>query len=109
MFVNLSGPSWIDVEINSLEISLITYGSIVEDNDTEDNETNETVWTPEIMEDVVVDCGVVVIDPTEDQEVDCTITNPNNYTIDVSLEADGWSNWAEYIEFNPSQGQSEFS
>ena len=97
------------MESNSLEISLITYGSIVEDNDTEDNETNETIWTPQVMEDVVVDCGVVVIDPAEDQEVDCTITNPNNYTIDVSLEADGWSNWAEYIEFNPSPGQSEFS
>ena len=109
LFVNLSEPSWIDVESNSLEISLITYGSIVEDNETDDNETNETIWTPQVMEDVVVDCGVVVIDPAEDQEVDCTITNPNNYTIDVSLEADGWSNWAEYIEFNPSPGQSEFS
>tara|TARA_B100000767_G_scaffold166774_1_gene156159 strand:- start:749 stop:1609 length:861 start_codon:yes stop_codon:yes gene_type:complete len=61
------------------------------------------------MEDLVVDCGDVVIDPAEDQEVDCTITNPNNYTIDVSLEADGWSNWPAYIEFNPSPGQSEFS
>ena len=109
LFVNLSEPSWIDVESNSIEISLVTYGSIIEENETEGNETNETNWSPEVMEDLVVDCGDVVIDPAEDQELDCTITNPNNYTIDVSLEADGWSNWPAYIEFNPSPGQSEFS
>jgi hypothetical protein len=108
LFVNLTGPEWIDVESNSLEIMLVPYGSNIEDNETE-NETNQTVWYPEVMDDVVVDCGVVIIDPSENQEFDCTITNPNNYSIDVSLEADGWSDWPTKIEFNPSPGQSEFA
>jgi len=108
LFVNLTGPEWIDAESNSLEIMLVLYGSNIDDNET-DNETNQTAWVPETMEDIVVDCGVVEIDPSEDQEIDCSITNPNNYTIDISLEPDGWSNWPSEIEFNPSPGQSEFT
>jgi hypothetical protein len=107
LFVNLTGPEWIDVESNSLEIMLVIYGSNISDNET-DNESNQTAWAPETMDDVVIDCGIVEIDPSKDQEIDCLITNPNNYSIDVSLEADGWSDWASEIEFNPSPGQSEF-
>ena len=108
LFVNLTGPEWIDVESNSLEIMLVLYGSNIEDNGT-DNESNQTAWAPEAMDDVVVDCGIVVIDPSKDQDIDCSITNPNNYSIDVSLEADGWSDWEQHLEFNPSPGQSEFT
>ena len=107
LFVNLTGPEWIDVESNSLEIMLVLYGSNIDDNET-DNESNQTAWAPETMDDVVVDCGIVEIDPSKDQDINCSITNPNNYSIDVSLEADGWSDWASEIEFNPSPGQSEF-
>ena len=108
LFVNLTGPEWINVEDNSLEIILVPYGTEIEENVTE-NESEEVDWYPEVMENVVVDCGVVTIDPSIDQEIDCSITNPNNYSIDVSLEADGWSDWPSQIEFNPLPGQSEFS
>ena len=108
LFVNLTAPDWIAVEDNSLEIMLVPYGTGIEENAT-GNESEEVDWYPEVMEDVVVDCGVVIIDPSQDQEIDCSFTNPNNYSIDVSLEADGWSDWASEIEFNPSPGQSEFS
>tara|TARA_B110000495_G_scaffold200206_1_gene214994 strand:+ start:32 stop:1720 length:1689 start_codon:yes stop_codon:yes gene_type:complete len=109
LFVNLTEPTWIDVESNSIEIMLVTFGSVIDDNETEENETTETPWAPEIMNDVIVDCGEVIIDPSQDQEIDCSITNPNNYTIDVSLEPNGWSNWPSQIEFNLLPGQSEFS
>ena len=61
------------------------------------------------MLDVTLDCGSVVIDPSIDQDLECAISNPNNYTIDVSLEADGWSQWDTFILFEPTAGQSEFS
>ena len=58
------------------------------------------------MLDVTLDCGDVIIDPSKDQELDCTITNPNNYSVEISLEADGWSQWSEYILFEPTAGQA---
>ena len=109
LFVNLTSPTWIDAGTNSLEIPLVLYGSLTEENDTEDNQTVVTPWTPETMLDVTLDCGEVVIDPSIDQEFDCVISNPNNYTIDVSLEADGWSQWDDFILFEPTAGQSEFT
>ena len=109
LFVNLTEPTWVDVESNSLEISLVPFGSIIEENQTDENETNQPPWTPTTMEDVTIDCGTVFVDPSQDEEIDCIITNPNNYSIEVSLEPDGWSNWPEYIEFNPSPGQNEFT
>jgi len=109
LFINLTSPTWIDAGSNSLEIPLVLYGSIIDDNTTEENETGPTPWTPDVMLDVTLDCGDVVIDPSIDQEIDCTVSNPNNYTIDISLEADGWSQWSDYILFEPTAGQSEFS
>lgn len=109
LFVNLTSPTWIDAGTNSLEIPLVLYGSLTEENDTEDNQTVVTPWTPETMLDVTLDCGQIVIDPSIDQEFDCVISNPNNYTIDVSLEADGWSQWDDFILFEPTAGQSEFT
>ena len=108
LFINLTDPSWIDTGADSLEIPLVLYGTDVEENNTGENET-ETPWTPDVMLDVTLDCGTVVIDPSIDQDLECTISNPNNYTIDVSLEADGWSQWDSFILFEPTAGQSEFS
>jgi len=108
LFINLTSPSWIDTGADSLEIPLVLYGTVTEENNTEENET-ETPWAPEFMLDVTLDCGTVIIDPSIDQDLDCTIFNPNNYTIDVSLEADGWSQWDSFILFEPSSGQSEFN
>ena len=108
LFINLTNPSWIDTGTNSLEVPLVLYGTDVEENNTEENET-ETPWSPEVMLDVTLDCGTVVIDPSIYQDLECAIFNPNNYTIDVSLEADGWSQWDTFILFEPTAGQSEFS
>ena len=72
LFINLTNPSWIDTGADSLEIPLVLYGTDVEENNTDDNET-ETPWTPDVMLDVTLDCGTVVIDPSIDQELECTI------------------------------------
>jgi len=109
LYINITGPTWIDSSSNSLELSLVTYGSTIEDNNSGENQTTETPWSPDVMLDVTLDCGTVVVDPSIDQELDCTITNPNNYSIDISLEPDGWSQWSEFILFEPSAGQSDFT
>ncbi|MBT4982340.1 MAG: fibronectin type III domain-containing protein [Euryarchaeota archaeon] len=109
LFVNLTEPTWINAGNNSLEIILVTFGTVIEENETDGNETTDTPWIPSTMDDVVIDCGAVIVDPDLDEEIDCTITNPNNFSIEISLEPDGWSNWPDYIEFNPSPGQSEFT
>ena len=109
LFVNLTGPSWIHAGSNSLQLSLVTYGTSVENNETEDNTSSETPWAPDTMLDVTLDCGEVIIDPSIDQELDCIITNPNNYSVEISLEADGWSQWSDYILFEPTAGQGDFT
>ncbi len=109
LYVNLTSPAWIGGGSNTLQLSLVTYGSTVENNQTEENQTTETPWAPTTMLNVILDCGDVIIDPSEDQELNCTITNPNNYSIEISLEADGWSEWSEYILFEPPSGQSDFT
>lgn len=109
LYVNLTNPSWIDAGSNSLQLSLVTYGTSVEDNETEGNTTTVTPWSPQTMLDVTIDCGDVIIDPSEDQELDCTITNPNNYSVEISLEPDGWSEWSQYILFEPTAGQGDFT
>ena len=109
LFVNLTGPSWIDAGSNYLQLSLVTYGTSVENNETEDNTSTETPWAPDAMLDVTLDCGEVIIDPSKDQELDCTITNPNNYSVEISLEPDGWSQWEDYILFEPTAGQGDFT
>ena len=109
LYVNLTNPSWIDAGSNSLQLSLVTYGTSVEVNQTEDNTTTVTPWSPQTMLDVTIDCGDVIIDPSEDQELDCTITNPNNYSVEISLEPDGWSEWSQYILFEPTAGQGDFT
>ena len=108
VFVNITGPEWISTGQGPLEINLIPYGANVEENETEDNETNQTEWSPSVMNDVTLDCGQVIIDPSVVQEIDCTITNTNNYSIQISLEPDGWSQWSDFIVFEPSAGQGEF-
>ena len=109
LYINITGPTWIDADSNSLELSLAPYGSTIEDNNSGENQTTETPWSPDVMLDVTFDCGTVVVDPSIDQELDCTITNPNNYSVDISLEADGWSQWSEFILFEPSAGQGDFT
>lgn len=109
LYVNLTNPSWIDAGSNSLQLSLVTYGTSVEGNETEDNTTTVTPWSPQTMLDVTIDCGDVIINPSEDQELDCTITNPNNYSVEISLEPDGWSEWSQYILFEPTAGQGDFT
>ena len=78
LYVNLTSPTWIDADSNSLQLSLVTYRSTVDSNQTGQNQTTETPWAPDTMLDVTLDCGDVIIDPSKDQELDCTITNPNN-------------------------------
>ena len=109
LYVNITSPTWIDAGSNSLQLSLVPYGTTIEDNETDTNQTIEAPWSPDIMLDATLDCGEVIIDPSKDQELDCTITNPNNYSVDISLEADGWSQWFEYILFEPVPGQSDFT
>ena len=109
LYVNLTNPSWIDAGSNSLQLSLVTYGTSVEGNETEDNTTTVTPWSPQTMLDVTIDCGDVIINPSEDQELDCTITNPNNYSVEISLEPNGWSEWSQYILFEPTAGQGDFT
>ena len=106
LFINSTSPNWL--EVNSLEIPLVLYGSLA-NNSTGDNGTVTTPWTPDVMLDATLDCGDVIIDPSINQKIDCTISNPNNYTIDISLEEDGWSQWSAYILFEPTAGQSEFT
>jgi hypothetical protein len=108
LFVNVTEPGWISTGQGPLEINLVPYGTEVEENETEDNDTNSTPWTPDIMNDLTLDCGQVIIDPSVVQKIDCTITNTNNYSIEVSLEPDGWSQWSDFIIFEPSAGQNEF-
>ena len=76
---------------------------------TSENETNQTTnWSPSTMGEVTVDCGDVEIDPDNLQEISCTITNPNNYSITISLEPEGgWSEWSNFITFAPSSGEEE--
>ena len=109
LYVNLSGPSWIDAGSNSVQLSLVTYGTTVENNQSEGNTTTQTPWAPDVMLDATLDCGEVIIDPSKDQELDCSITNPNNYSVEISLEADGWSQWEDYILFEPTAGQGDFT
>ena len=109
LFINLTGPDWVDVGDEFLQITLVAYGETIDDNITDDNDTVVTPWSPDIMLDVTLDCGNVIIDPSQDQELDCTISNPNNYSVDISLEADGWSEWSDYILFEPTAGQSDFT
>ena len=47
--------------------------------------------------------------PFNRPELDCIITNPNNYSVEISLEADGWSQWSDYILFEPTAGQGDFT
>tara|TARA_B100000925_G_scaffold96162_1_gene70113 strand:+ start:4521 stop:8732 length:4212 start_codon:yes stop_codon:yes gene_type:complete len=108
LFINLTGNSWIDADTSSLQIPLLQYGSSSGDNDTQNNQTNQEPWSPDSMLDVTLDCGLVIIDPTVDQELNCLLTNPNNYSLEVSLEADGWSEWPDYILFEPTAGQGDF-
>ena len=42
LYVNLTSPPWIDAGSNSLQLSLVTYGTSVENNQTEQNQTTET-------------------------------------------------------------------
>jgi hypothetical protein len=108
IFVNVTEPVWVSTGQGPLEIDLIPYGANVEENETEGNDTNQTTWTPTVMNDLTLDCGQVIVDPSLVQEIDCTITNTNNYSIQVSLEPDGWSQWLDFITFEPSPGQAEF-
>lgn len=104
----MTEPVWVSTGQGPLEIDLIPYGANVEENETEGNDTNQTTWTPTVMNDLTLDCGQVIVDPSLVQEIDCTITNTNNYSIQVSLEPDGWSQWLDFITFEPSPGQAEF-
>ena len=108
LYVNITQPTWINVGDVPLVINLIGYGETVDQNNSDENETIEEEWSPSIMLDVTVDCGEVEIDPEINQRLDCTLANPNNYSIEVSLEADGWSQWPDYILFEPVSGQTSF-
>ena len=72
LFVNMSGPSWLDADVSTIEIQLLPYGE--EEVEPEENETEEP-WSPTSMLDVEIDCGEIVVDPDTDQEIDCTISN----------------------------------
>ena len=108
LYVNITQPTWINVGDVPLVINLIGYGETVDQNNSDENETIEEEWSPSIMLDVTVDCGEVEIDPETNQRLDCTLANTNNYSIEVSLEADGWSQWPDYILFEPVSGQTSF-
>lgn len=104
--VSLSGPHWLNAD--DLVITIHPYGTLIEENNS-NNQTNNGEWSPDSMELVTVDCGNVEITASSNQDIDCTFTNPNNFTLDISLEADGWSQWGTYILFEPKPGQSEFN
>ena len=109
LFINLTGPSWIDADQTSLQVPLVLYGSLEQDNSSNDNNSDPVAWTPSIMLDVTIDCGTIVIDINDNELIRCTILNPNNYSIDILLEPDGWSDWPEYIEFDPASGQNNLA
>ena len=104
--VSLSDPHWINAE--TLVITIHPYGTTIEENNT-NNQSNNEDWAPQSMQLVSVDCGNIEITSSSNQDIDCTFTNPNNFTLDISLEPDGWSQWAIYILFEPKPGQSEFN
>ena len=105
--VFFSQPSWVNAG-DDLLITIHPFGTEISQNNT-DNDTVEQPWAPESMDLITVDCGVVEIDADTSQDVDCIFNNPNNFTVDISLEADGWSQWPQYILFEPEAGQSEFN
>ena len=109
LFINLTSPDWIDTGTNSLQIPLVLYGNMVDDNSSDQNDTEPEEWAPSSMIDVTLNCGSVVIDIESLQVIECTIMNPNNYSIDIVLEPDGWSDWSQYIEFSPVPGQNQFT
>ena len=109
LFINLTSPDWIDYGDNTLQIPLVLYGNLVDDNSSEQNNTDPVEWSPTFMLDVTLNCGSIVLDIGSDELIECTIFNPNNYSVDVSLEPDGWSDWTQYIEFNPLPGQNQFT
>ena len=109
LFINLTDINWLDVDTNSVQALIVFEGSIVEDNTTDDNETNSTIWAPSIMLDVTIDCGSIVIEIDVDNAIECTISNPNNYSIDILFVPDGWSDWEQYIEFGPVPGEEQIT
>ena len=109
LFINLTGPTWIDATANSIQAPLVLYGSVVDDNSSNSNDTNETEWSPTVMLDITMDCGNIVIEIGVDDVIECTITNPNNYSVDILFVPDGWSDWGQYIEFGPVPGQESIS
>ena len=109
LFINLTGPTWIDATTNSIQVPLVLYGSVVDNNSSNNNDTNTTEWSPTVMLDVTMDCGEIVIEIGVDGLIECTITNPNNYSVDILFVPDGWSDWDQYIEFGPVPGQESIS
>ncbi|MDP6870510.1 MAG: hypothetical protein QGI21_07060 [Candidatus Poseidoniaceae archaeon] len=106
LYVNLTNPSWLSATPSSLEIELHPYGYEAEENNTTENETEEEPWEPSTMLQVTLDCGQIQINVSMDNDIVCTMTNPNNFTVEIELEADGWSDWGDYIEFNPTSPTS---
>ena len=109
LYVNLSSPTWISTlepEDSTLTIELYPYGHEEENNTENNNQTEEEEWEPTSMLQVILDCGQVIVDITIDNDITCTLTNPNNFTVQIGLDADGWSDAVELIEFNPTSPTS---
>ncbi|HIL64727.1 MAG: hypothetical protein CXT71_06170 [Methanobacteriota archaeon] len=111
LYVNMTGPAWLVVNPVGLEIELVVYGEGVEQNQTEENQSNNTVWTPTNLVDIVVDCPSIVINVSlGDQTTTCNFSNPNNFSVNIVLDNNDWSVWeADTIGFYPAPGQSEFT
>ena len=111
LWVNLTGPNWLVANSNSLEINLLPYGEVIDDNTTGNNTQNQQ-WSPTTLLDLVIDCPEFEVDASlSSQTTICTFTNPNNYTVSVELIHDDnkpWSEWDEIITFHAAIGQTEF-
>ena len=108
LFINLTGPDWIDTNTRNLELVINPFVTISQNSTQDANESEEFNWEPTEMLDIVIDCGQVLIDPAEDTEISCNATNPNNYSVEFTLIPDGWSQWSQFIQFKPVQNQSTF-
>ena len=109
LYINLTGENWLDATPEFLLIDLVPFGVEIEDNTTDDNSTDNT-WSPSVLQTLVIECPSFTVDESiSGQTTMCTFTNPNNFTVSVELDQDGWSDLSEQIGFFAAIGQNQFT
>ena len=106
--IRITQPDYLN-DGQGLTLTIHPYGTEITENETNNGNNTNQPWSPTSMELVTIDCGEVKINPDSNDEITCSFNNPNNYTLDISLEPDGWSQWSDYILFEPKSGQSDFN